>query len=135
MTRPKSIQLFERVVLLAILLSIAGTALGLERTVAMVQQFGFGTAFVIGVQAIGVAVMLLLLYFIARRGSIVAKWIFTVIVLLGAINIALNFNVVLAQGVTAGLSIAQLALQLFGIWLLFRSDSAPWFNGSGGEPA
>lgn len=126
--RPKSIVLFERVELLAILLGIAGAALGMERTVAMVRQFGFGMGFVVVVQAVSVAVMLLLLYFIARRGSIVAKWIFVVFVVLGAINILLNFNVVLAQGTSAIVSVAQMLLQLFGVFLLFRPDTGPWFD-------
>lgn len=126
--RPKSILLFERVELVAILLGIVGAVIGMDRTVAMVQQFGFDRGFVIGVQAVSVLVMLLLLYFIARRGSIVAKWIFVVFVIAGAINILLNFGVVLAQGASAFLSIAQLLLQLLGVFLLFRPDARAWFD-------
>lgn len=127
--RPKSIILFERIELLAILCGIVGAALGWERTVALVAPFGFGGGFIAIVQGLGVALMLVLLYFIARRASVVAKWIFVVLVVLGAINIARSYGVLFAMGATGLLSLAQTLLQLFAVWLLFRPDTAPWFDG------
>lgn len=127
--RPKSIILFERIELLAILCGIVGAALGWERTVALVAPLGFGGRLVAIVQGLGVALMLLLLYFIARRASVVAKWIFVVLVVLGAINIARGYGVLFDMGATGLLSAAQTLLQLVAVWLLFRPDTAPWFDG------
>jgi hypothetical protein len=127
--RPRSIILFERIELLAILCGIVGAALGWERTVALVSRFGFGGGFVAIVQGLGFAVMLLLLYFIARQASVVAKWIFVVLVALGAVNIARSYGVLFAMGATGLLSAAQTLLQLFAAWLLFRPDAASWFDG------
>ena len=127
--RPRSIVLFERVVILGILLGVAGSVLNWGRTLAAVRQFGFGAGFVIGVQAASIVLVLLLVYFIARKASTVAKWIFVVLVLLGVLNILRGAGLLLSMGPSALLSVAQMLIQLFAVWLLFRPDSAAWFDG------
>jgi hypothetical protein len=125
--RPQSIILFERIVLATIALGIVASVLNWQRTVASIQAVGFGPGFIIAIQAVSVAVMLLLLYFIARRASEVAKWIFIVLVVLGALNLLVSFKAVLAMGPGGMISPFQIVLQLVAIWLLFRPDSLEWF--------
>ena len=126
--RPRSIILFERVVILGVLLGMAGSVLNWGRTLAVVRQFGFGAGFIIGVQAASIMLVLLLLYFIARKASTVAKWIFVVLVLLGVLNIVRSAGLLFSMGPSAFLSIAQMLAQLFALWLLFRPDSVAWFD-------
>ncbi len=71
--RPKSIVTFERVVLASLALSLLATWLGWESAATTAADAGLGTGFLLSVQAVTVVVMLLLLYFIARKRSPIAK--------------------------------------------------------------
>ncbi|SNS47218.1 hypothetical protein SAMN06295912_10769 [Sphingomonas laterariae] len=130
--RPQSIILFERLVLATIALGVLASAINWQRTLAMIQQFGFGATFIVVVQACSVALMLLLLYFVSRRGSEVAKWIYVVLVVIGGVNTLATFNTLLAMGGSGMIAPIQLVLQLIAIWLLFRPDSAAWFSRDAG---
>ena len=83
--RPKSIISFERLVLLGIVLNIISSLLVHEQVEAMIaaQGQGVGTSTVYVIQAIIIAVYLLLVWFISRHGSPVAKWIYVVLAGIG----------------------------------------------------
>jgi hypothetical protein len=132
--RPKSIVNFERVVLLSILIGIVSTWVNWDQMQAAMAQAQQGRAmlgakFAIGVQAVAIAIYLLLLWLIARKGSPVAKWIYVVFALLGLGAAIVRFRTTVALGTPALLlAIVQFLLTLAALWLIFRPDSKAWFS-------
>ena len=127
--RPQSIVTFERVVLLSILLGIVTVALYWEALLQPLRPQGLGAGFFIGAQIVGIAIVLLLVWLIARRRSGIARWIY---ILLSAVGIGM-FAYGLASGESAPavrlvLELLQCALGIYAIWLLFRPDAKSWFE-------
>ena len=132
--RPKSIVNFERTVLASLGLSILGSALGWERASTMAADAGLGSGYLIGVAAFTLVLTLLLLWFIARKGSPVAKWIYVVVSVLGLIGgIAGIGQVMQYGGISAGITILSYVLSAVSLWFLFRPDATAWFNDGRGE--
>ena len=133
--RPPSIVNFERVVLLSLAIGVINTLVSYDQMVASVAAQGFGSNFVIGVQAVTIAIMLLLLWFISRKGSPVAKWIYVVLSVLGLVSAVAGISQTLEFGsISVILSTVQYVLLLISLFLLFRPDSKAWFaDGRGGD--
>ena len=126
--RPASIVNFERVVLLMIVLGLVNAALNWDAMLAYVAAQGMGSTVLIVVQAISVAVMLLLLWLISRRRSVIARWIWIALVVLG-IAVAVpglsdTFELPTAMLIV---QIVQWLLSLATVWLLLRPDASAWF--------
>lgn len=132
--RPKSIVEFERVYWAIIALGLASTALNWSDMMSSVSvqrmMATIGTASVYVTALIGFGIQLLLWYFIARRGSVGAKWIFVVLTGIGLVTSALA----LARGgegetaILAVIGVILLVLQIVAIVLLFRPDTRAWFG-------
>ncbi|HEX8443230.1 MAG TPA: hypothetical protein VF631_06260 [Allosphingosinicella sp.] len=126
--RPKSIVLFERLVLLSILLGIINTVLIWDQLNSQVAQAGMGAGTVLGIQAVTIALFLLLIWFISRKGSPVAKWIYVVLGGIGLISSLVGIGQAFEMGTISGaISIVSILLTLLTIWLLFRPDAKAWF--------
>ena len=131
MERPRSIVMFERCYLASFAISVISTALLWSdiqaRTAA--QQAKLGTWFLPLITAIGFAIPLLLWYFIARKGSAVAKWIATVLVVIGIAGFV--FTLLLGRypdGATGASGLVRLVLQIAAIGFIFRRDTRAWFG-------
>ena len=134
--RPKSIVTFERVVLASLALSLLATWLGWERAATTAADAGLGTGFILSVQAVTIVVMLLLLYFIARKGSPIAKWIYVVLAALGVLGgLAAVGDLMEQGGASIAVTVLQYVLTIVSLWLLFRPDAKAWFNDGRGEAA
>ena len=100
--RPESIVNFERFYLGALGVGLVNTALSWGATQEMLASdpalgaAGFGTGFFVSVLGLGLIIPLLLWYFIARRGSNIAKWILTVLFVIGQV-VSLYDSVALAD--------------------------------------
>ena len=84
--RPKSIVNFERIVILSILFGIVSsfvTRAKMEAMMAGKPHLSSGTT--LGIQIVMILLYLLLIYFISRKGSPVAKWIYVVLCVLGLV--------------------------------------------------
>ncbi len=128
--RPSSILWFERLFLFSLALGLLNGFLGYESTMAQVEgdpgmaALGLGTGFLLATAVIGFAVPLLLWYFIARRGSDIAKWI---LVILTAVGLFMLPGTTAAQGgAVAALTIFISALQVAAITFLFRKEARAW---------
>lgn len=140
--RPKSIVNFERVVLFSILIGIVNTFLSWPKMLAMAQAQAQGSAihigpgFLIGTQAVVIAILLLLVWLIARKGSPVAKWIYVVLMLLTLLGAIIGIGKMAAYGtVPLVLGIVQHLLALVSLWLIFQPDAKAWFSeGRGPDP-
>ena len=134
--RPKSIVTFERLVLLYLAIGLFYAYLVWDQTMASLQAQGaaLGSDTVMTIQAITVALYLLLVWFISRKGSPVAKWIYVVLSGLSLVLGLIGIQQTMALGtVPLILSVVQYVLLLGTIWLLFRPDAKTWFSaGRGG---
>jgi len=133
MVRPQSIVQFERVYLGAWALGLVNTALNWSsvqdnpQVQAAAEQIGGW--YLPTITAIGLLIPLILWYFIARRGSVVAKWIMVVLTAFGLIGIAIGLAMGTTQSGIAGvLGIVGVVLNIIAATLLFRADAKPWFG-------
>lgn len=135
--RPKSIVTFERLVLLYLAIGVLYAFLVWEQTMASLQAQGaaLGSGTIITIQAITVALYLLLVWFISRKGSPVAKWIYVVLGVLSLVLGLFGIQETMSLGtLPLILAVVQYALLLVTIWLLFRPDAKAWFSdGRGGS--
>ena len=126
--RPKSIVLFERIVLLSLLLGIVNSLLISDRLTADAAAQGMSGNSVFVIQAITIVIYLLLIYFISRKASPVAKWIYVVLGVLGIVIAVAGISQTLGFGIpTLIITIVQYGLLIASIWLLFRPDANAWF--------
>jgi hypothetical protein len=135
--RPQSIILFERIYLGCL---AVGTIFGIWSVThigglvrpGMPPAMAGWLPLITGISLIaGIAIELLLWFFIARRGANVARWIFVVFFVLGLFGIVRSI-----MGVNTALpllmrvwSALRLLLDAVCIRLLFRPDAQRWFKG------
>ena len=130
--RPASIVNFERLYLGAIALGLINTFLSWDRSLALLRAqpvVQFGPGFLIGTAFIGLAIQLLLWFFIARRASVVAKWILVVLVAIGLLALAAQMarNPMIGS-VTGIIGLITYVLQIGAVWMLFRPDARSWLG-------
>lgn len=142
--RPRSIILFERVYWLNIVLAVVslawiynrlnlispdpsvGTPAGMEWVVVLISA---GTAIV------SIAIRLALWFFIARRGSNLARWIFVIffVLTIGGLLRVLDLHMRGTMSIFGtGLWMIDFLTKILCIWCLFRSDTRAWFRGERG---
>ena len=133
--RPSSIVRFDRLYLASIAVGLVGNILEWPLTIARLAEnpdtAALGSTATVaagGMIAVGVVVALLLWFFIARRGSNIARWILVVFTVFAIGSLAIGFSsgaVILDAG--GIVRIVAVALQTAAIVFLFRPDAAPWF--------
>jgi len=131
--RPASIVNFERLYLGAIILGVISFFLAWDQTLAMLQtqtQGAFGDSLLYAVVVISLGLQLLLWYLIAKRASVVAKWILIVWIGIGLIGLIGNLGSgTMPNPLSTMLTLATTVLQLLAVWMLFRPDARSWFAG------
>ncbi|WP_294326725.1 hypothetical protein [uncultured Sphingomonas sp.] len=133
--RPSSIVRFDRLYLASISVGLIGNILEWPLTMARLAEnpdtAALGSTAAVaagGMIAIGVVIALLLWFFIAQRGSNVAKWILVVFTVFAIGSLVLGFTtgaVILDAGGIVRL--VAVALQTAAVAFLFRPDAAAWF--------
>ncbi len=139
MNRPPSIILFEKVFFASIVISVITLALSWNRMVstAVAQRPGIAEAapsvMLVGA-AIGIGIPILLWYFIARRASNVAKWIFVVLTAISIFSFVSSIaNPMIPGTLMIVVGAVTTALQVFAAWLLFKPDARAWLESRGVE--
>lgn len=138
MSKPNSISQFERFYLAAIGVDLVNTILSWsereERALLTPQMFGNATLPL--TTAIGFGIALLLWFFVAHRGSVIAKWIVTVFVTLA---LAWTLYAIPTGRYSLGLSgllgLFSTVLQAYAVVMLFRRDAGRWFGATPGAVA
>ena len=143
--RPQSIELFEKVYLGSIGVGLVNTALSWGALTASLQNAGnaavsMGPGVMILSIVLGLIISLLLWFFVARRASNVAKWIYVVITAIGVFGVLSSLaNPSAPKGLAMIGGFVATALQMFGAWLLFKPDSVAWLESKGangpGDPS
>lgn len=131
--RPPSIIDFERAYLASLALGMVNTAInwqGIKQSLEnpALKDVGLGLGFMIGVLVFSMALSLLLWFFIARRPSTVAKWIYLVLAAFSIVSIFSSLTT-LPFGTEVMLNVVAQLLQLYAAWLLFKPDAKAWFAG------
>ncbi len=122
--RPVSVRAFEALLLISLGIGIAVTSLTWAE---LTREAGSFT--VLFFQALTVAILLGIVVLVSRRGSNLARWAFTVLVLLGAaVYFPQMADLFARRPLVAVLGATQVALQIFGVLLLFRPDARPFFH-------
>lgn len=137
--RPKSIVLFDWLLLGSIAVSAVNTALSYDtmaklfRTQPELAAIGdAGGAVYLGSHLFSIAITLLLWFFISRRASNVAKWILTGLTALGVLSTVNLVQTEQQSGLPPyllGFAVALIALQAIAVACLFRKDAAAWLEG------
>ena len=136
MKRPQSIVLFERLYLAAWVIGLVSTVVTWQASQAMlmrnpaVAEYGAGFLFVTA--GVRLLLPLLLWYFVARRGSVVAKWLLVALFAVGVIGLAWAAalgTIHLNSGTL--ITLVVFALQGAGVAMLFRPDARGWFREGG----
>ena len=140
--RPQSIELFEKVYLGALAISLISVALSWSETVLEFDARlpGNGAAFAAGAMAIGFALSLLLWWLIARRASNPAKWVLVVLTAIGLFMFLSSlFLPTVPKDLNFAVSTVTNLLGVYAVWLLFRPDAVAWLDSKGidgpGDPA
>ena|SRR5688572_18206977 len=137
MNRPASIVLFEKLYIAVIIIGVIGVALSWNSLSAMAEaQPGvpeaMGSGILIGALIFGFLIPLLLLYFIARRASNIAKWIFVILTAFSVYSfIATLSNPMVPKGILLAVNVVSLILTLYCAWLLFKPDAKAWLESKG----
>lgn len=134
--RPESIVMFERLYLGALAVAVVNFALTWNSTQEYmandpaVAAAGLGNGFLISTMLLSFAIPLLLWYFIAKRGSNIAKWILVVLFGFGLISMIFSFGTMMAMSGPIGLIGALLttALQAGAVYMLFKPDAVEWLK-------
>lgn len=134
--RPASIVMFERLFLASVTVSVLNFIVNyqamteqLEREPGM-EQLGLGAGFMTGTMAVGVAIYLLLWYFIAHKASRVAKWILVVFTALGVASMFYSLATAgLVIDLTSVVALAYYALAVGAVVYLFKPDAESWLGG------
>ena len=133
--RPPSIRLFEKLYLLTIVLGLVALAFSWNSMTGFAQARAgrdAASGLLIAAAVLGVLIPLLLLYFIARRGSNVAKWIFVVLSAFSVLSFVAGIaNPELPKDALFLLNVVSLGLTLYCAWLLFRPDARAWLEHRG----
>lgn len=135
MTKAPSIARFEQFYWGSILLGLINTALNWNAAQAQLAAnpvLANATWFLPAVQVVGLAIAVLLWFFIVRRPSVVAKWVqvvfaaFSAFALLSALFLVASGRAQIGLQVVVGL-IANI-LYIAAAVMLFRPDAKVWFG-------
>lgn len=132
--RPESIRWFERVYVGRIIVSLALGVYGWRWLHSLHDSPAVHRSISLRIltTAIGLLLNFLLLYFIARRASAIAKWAFiasTILVVIGVAQVVITPNYLPAMFKMGPLF--GIGLDFTMIMLLFQPDSREWFERRG----
>ena len=144
--RPTSIRRFELVYAANIVVAVVALVWVFSRLPAFMPAMPADApaglsrmipVFVAVVAVVAVLIKVLLWYFIARRGSDVARWIFVILFVLAALSIARTaffYGSAMFRGgtisiVSPTISAIDFALRTICLVLLFQPDATAWFKG------
>jgi hypothetical protein len=131
MERPQSIIWFDRLYLGQIALGLLNTVMNWGAISAQVAASPGSELlprwFMGATIALGVGIGLALWYFIARRGSPIAKWILTVIFLIGMLGSLVGLSQGNVPPTLNLIGIAAMVMHASAVFMLFRRDAQPWF--------
>ncbi|EZP52650.1 hypothetical protein [Sphingomonas sp. RIT328] len=135
MTKPPSIARFEQFYWASVILGLVNAGLNWSKSQAVLAanpMLAKATWFLPASQVLGLTIAVLIWYFVARRPSVIAKWVQVVFAALGAFGL-LSALALLAMGrsaMSAQIALGFVANMLYiaAAVMLFKSDARLWFG-------
>jgi hypothetical protein len=128
--RPRPVIWFERIMLLAVALGILNTGLEWDYLASRIHSTAPAWLIIGTAQGSVFGAYLLLLWLISRRGNVIARWVFVILVVAAVLLAFISPPPTLSLGfIPASIAIAQYILALAGLEIIFRPDAGPWFQG------
>lgn len=127
--RPQSIKMFDMLFLGSLALGLINFFFAYDSTMAELEGTGMGTTFVFASLIVGYGINLLLWYFVSRRASNIARWIFIVLTAIGLAFIP--FALADIPMVELVLTLIVTAMQIAAIYFLFQPDAKLFFENAG----
>ncbi len=131
--RPVSIEYFERLSFLAMMVGIVFTALSWDPGQA--ERLHVGPMFLPVALTICYLFLATLVLLISRKASLIAQGIFLLLFAAGVVLAIPAVPAILNDGQIGLLQIAQIALQAVAIYFLFTPESRAWFRARRGGDA
>jgi hypothetical protein len=135
MLKPPSIARFEQFYWASVILGLLNTAMNWSASQAALAanpMLAQATWFLPAVQVIGLAIAVLLWFFIVRRPSVVAKWVQVVFAAFGAFGVLSALFLVAAGRAPIGLQVVvgliANILYIAAAVMLFKPDAKVWFG-------
>lgn len=135
MLKPPSIARFEQFYWASVILGLINTAMNWSASQAALAanpMLAQATWFLPVMQAIGIAIAVLLWFFIVRRPSVVAKWVQVVFAAFGAFGVLSALFLVAAGRAPIGLQVVvgliANILYIAAAVMLFKPDAKVWFG-------
>ena len=129
--RPASILYFERLSILSILVGMVFTWIDWDDQIAGVRASGLPSSVVPITLGFSLAILLLLIFLISRKGVGIAKWIFVALFALGLVFSVPQVLGALDRGLVGLLQLTQLVVQGMAIYFLFTPEANDWFRKGG----
>jgi hypothetical protein len=126
--RPTSIVYFERLSLLSLMVGVAFFLLASGEGGPPDRIAGLGPGFIPLIHAAGIVLILLLILLISRKGSAIAKWIFTILFAVGVVFAVPQLAQSIDRGLIALLQLTQLVVQAAALYFLFTPEARAWFR-------
>ncbi len=127
--RPQSIKMFDMLFLGSLALGLVNFFFAYDTAMVQLEGTGMGSAFMIASLAVGYGINLLLWYFVSRRGSNVARWIFIVLTAIGLAMVPFSLaEIPMSQLV---LTLLVTLMQVAAIYFLFQPDAKLFFENGG----
>jgi hypothetical protein len=120
---PRSICVFEKLMLGSLLIGVVISAMTYNEVVSQA-----GALVVTIIEIFVLSLMFLLVLFVSRKRSNIAKWILIIVWLLGLVIYIPALAHFLTMGTVGVLFVAQPVMQAGALYMLFRSDSKSWFE-------
>jgi hypothetical protein len=128
--RPVSIEYFERLSFLAMMVGIVFTALSWDPGQA--ARLHVGPMFLPLALAFCYALLAALILFISRKASLIAQGIFLLLFAAGLVLAIPAVPAILDDGQIGLLQLVQIALQAVAIYFLFTPEARAWFKAKRG---
>src|SRR4028118_2183039 len=135
--RPKSIVYFEWIVIASLVISMLTLLVAVAVLGELMMVLGdAGPAIFIGWFLMDV-VFAVLLFFISRRASSLAKWIYIVLCAIWLLLMVVGIGTTMSQpAISIRVTLIQIGLTIASLVLLFQADSNAWFDqGAAGAAA
>lgn len=138
--KPESIRKFDLFFLASLALSTVGFVLGYDGVVRRLETQGstqglaMGPGWAIGLFVVSIAISLLLWWLVSRKRVAIAKWIITLLFVVGLFGLPGSLTAPFTLLKIVGL--LSLIAQAVAIYYLFQPASKAWFEGdTTAEPA
>lgn len=121
---PSNVARFELLMYVSLVIGAVNSALQFQALTAQASP-----AFILGIQGFVFALFILLIWLIARKRQNWARWTFLVLFVIGLpFSVPQLLATLQTSPVSAGLSVVQIVMQAYALFLIFTGNAKDWFR-------